>query len=51
LEDEEAAPPAGAAPTGRPRRASDLDEDPDDDMPIGWLRASSAATTSGGATA
>jgi hypothetical protein len=37
LEDEEAASP-------------DLDEDPDDDLPIGWLRAGSGTTASGGAT-
>jgi hypothetical protein len=50
LNDEEATPPSGAAPAGRPRRALDLDEDPDDDLPIGRLRAGSGATTSGGAT-
>jgi hypothetical protein len=51
LDDEEATPPSGAAPAGRPRRALDLDEDPDDDLPIGRLRAGSGATASGGTTA
>jgi hypothetical protein len=51
LEDEEATPPGGAALAGRPERASDLDENPDDDLPIGRLRVGSGATTSGGATA
>jgi hypothetical protein len=54
LDDEEATPPnthSGAAPTGRPRRALDLDEDPNDDLPIGRLRAGSGAIASGGATA
>ena len=51
MEDEEATPPGGAPPAGRPRRVSDLDEDPDDDLPIGRLRAGSGATTSGGAAA
>ena len=43
-EDEEATPPGGAAPAGRPRQDSDLDDDPDDDLPIGRLRAGSGAT-------
>ena len=53
LENEEAALLGGAARAGRPRRASDLDEDPDDDLPIGRLRVGSGATstTSGGAIA
>jgi hypothetical protein len=48
-----AAPPGSAAPAGRPRRASDLDDDPDDDLPIGRLRAGSgvAAGDGGGAAA
>ena len=55
-EDEEAAPrgdasPAGggAAPAGRPRRALDLEEDPDDDLPIGWLRVAAGGGAVGGA--
>ena len=50
-EDEEVAPLGGAAPAGRPRRASDLEEDPDDDLPIGRLRAGSGVATGGGAAA
>ena len=55
-EDEEAAPrggaaPAGggAAPVGRPQRASDLEEDLDDDLPIGWLRVAAGGGAVGGA--
>ena len=48
-EDEEAAPPGGAAPTIR--RVSDLDEDLDDDLPIGRLRAGGGANAGSGATA
>ena len=49
----QAARPGGAAPAGQLRRASDLDDDPDDDLPIGRLRAGSGATSGdgGGATA
>ena len=50
-EDEEAAPPGGAAPAGRPRQDSDLDDDPDDDLPIGRLRAGSGATFGDGSGA
>ena len=50
-EDEEATPPGGAAPAGRPQQASDLDDDPDDDLPIGRLRAGSGVTFGDGSGA